>query len=269
MGSTILFLFLFAATTSIVRAQTIDLPVLDHFWFEHIDSPQTVGYTFSFTITAKDQYGDTYTGLNGYETLQDLGGFSKSVYFENGTVFATVSIHHQYDNDRLYIFGTIGESNTFDVKDLPVLNHFWFGNIDSPQTVGKQFSFTITAKDQYNNTYSALNDTEKLSDFTGITTTVDFQNGVGYAHVTISKAATNDKISIKGYTGESNSFNVNDNLSIIYVVAGILLVVCIVVGVIAYKKMKKRSLPPPLPPLEGVKENLWYSNCVLHIGQFR
>ena len=42
---------------------------LDHFEFSPISSPQTVNTPFTITITAKDQYGNTYTGFNSPVTL--------------------------------------------------------------------------------------------------------------------------------------------------------------------------------------------------------
>jgi len=46
--------------------------VLDHFEFDYISSPQTVGIPFSIRITAEDQYNQTLTGYSGTNTLTGI-----------------------------------------------------------------------------------------------------------------------------------------------------------------------------------------------------
>jgi FlaG/FlaF family flagellin (archaellin) len=49
-------------------------PVLDHFDFSTISSPQTAGTAFSITITAKDASGNTFTSYTGTNTLTVSSG---------------------------------------------------------------------------------------------------------------------------------------------------------------------------------------------------
>jgi uncharacterized repeat protein (TIGR02543 family) len=98
----------------------------------------------------------------------------------------------------------------------PVLDHFEFNTI-SNQIANTPFNITITAKDQYGNTYTGFNSSVALSVNKGTitpTTTANFVDGVlSNLSVTIPEANTGVTITAtaSGKTGTSNSFDVVNN----------------------------------------------------------
>jgi PKD repeat protein len=96
----------------------------------------------------------------------------------------------------------------------PVLDHFDFDTISSPQTAGSQFSITIRAKDQYNNPFTSYIGTNTLSVSTGTispTSTTAFTAGVWTGSVTLYTTGTGITIGTTGATktGTSNGITVN------------------------------------------------------------
>ena len=102
--------------------------ILDHFIFDTIESPQTVGVPFSVTIRAIDQYGTrltTYSGPNmfystGNMTAQEggswiLGIFTFNVTFTDSTTNVTIGTASLSEPSK------DGTSNTFSVVDSPVV----------------------------------------------------------------------------------------------------------------------------------------------------
>jgi hypothetical protein len=234
------------------------LPVLDHFEFDTIGNPKIKGETFLVRITAKDQSGNTYTEYNGEGTLSDAKtGFSKTVQFSGGICDPQVTINTEVESDQLTITGggKSGESNTFNVisRESPsVLDHFEFDTIGSPQTVNNIFKVRITAKDQYNNIFYGYSGGGTLSDLTGISTSVNFVNGVSDPEVLIDTSYSGDKITViaGSKSGTSNTFdiqNVGDSpaFPVEYLAIGVAIALIIVLGVIVYKKLLPRHRRPP------------------------
>jgi hypothetical protein len=114
----ILISLLFAGATALVHAETAT-PVLDHFEFDTIGNPQTTGVEFNIRMTAKDQYGATFTGYSGAGTLSDFTGISTSVYFMNGISDASVNIAIAYTGNKITVNsgGKSGTSNIFNIVE--------------------------------------------------------------------------------------------------------------------------------------------------------
>ena len=170
------------------------------------------------TITAQDQWNNTVTAYVGTVALTDStgtiapatsGGFVAGVWSGQVTITkaqAGVTITATGE-------GKVGISNAFDVNPGP-LDHFAFGTISSPQTVGIPFTVTITAQDQWNNTVTAYVGTVALTDTTGTispATSGSFVAGVWSGQVTITKAQAGVVITAtgEGKIGISNAFGVN------------------------------------------------------------
>jgi hypothetical protein len=97
-------------------------PVLDHFEFDYISSPQIVGVAFDVTIRALDQYGNLFTSYVGNNRLffPDSGTHWVGESFIYGVWTFNLTITGSYSN--ITIFTTAlsdssinGTSNAFDV----------------------------------------------------------------------------------------------------------------------------------------------------------
>jgi len=96
----------------------------------------------------------------------------------------------------------------------PILDHFEFDTIDSPQTAGNSFSIKITAKDQYNAVLTSYTGTNTLTYALGTinpTITTIFTAGVWTGLVSVNNAGTGATISTTGggKNGASGVFTVN------------------------------------------------------------
>ena len=211
-------------TSSASNTFTVTAGPLYQFVFSTISSPQTAGTTFSVTITAEDQYGNTVTSYGHSTALTETGGgaggtvHSASVTFTNGVytgnVYVTeagtgVTITATYD-------GTSSASNTFTVT-AGALNQFSFSTISSPQVSGTAFAVTITAEDQYGNTVTSFTGSETLvcsyGSATLTPTSVTFMAGVALnvpVTITVSSGQHSLYLYISGYQteDESNQFTV-------------------------------------------------------------
>jgi hypothetical protein len=132
----------------------------------------------------------------------------------------------------------------------PVLHHFEFDTIGSPQTTGVEFNIRITAKDQDNYTFTGYSGSGTLSDLTGISTSVYFANGISDVSVNISIAYTGNKITVHsgGKSGTSNAFNIVKEPSPEFpteITIAAVIVIALVIGVVVYKKVMKRPKKPP------------------------
>ena len=196
---------------------TANYVALDHFTFATISSPQTAGSAFSITITAKDADENTVTSYAGPNTLSDSTETispTTTGSFTSGEWTGSVTITKAQTGVTITTSGSgkSGTSNGFDVSPA-ALHHFTFSTISSPQTAGAAFSITITAKDQYENTYPDYTGTNTLSDSTRTITpdsTGAFTSGSWTGDVTISKARAGVEIetSGSGKSGTSNAFKV-------------------------------------------------------------
>ena len=216
------------ATNYVEHVVPVGLPssVLDHFDFETISS-QTADVVFGVTITAKDQYGATFS-YGGSGTLSDLTGTISptGVTFAGGVATPSVTITTARTDDTITVDagGKTKTSNAFDVSNPPaVLDHFEFDTITSPKTSGADFSITIRAMDQYDAPFDGFTGTVSLSAKNGggssivinPTTSGTFtnpSNGIWAGLVKITDANTGVTITAtdsgSGATGYSNSFDV-------------------------------------------------------------
>ena len=128
----------------------------DHFDFDTISSPQTVGSPFTITIKAKDQYGNTVTSYAGTNTLIDSTGTispTSTATFRSGVWTGTVTIWKAQPNVVITTSGDgkSGTSNAFDVNPAP-LDH-----IVSPDAVttiaGLSVTCAVEAFDAYGNSF--------------------------------------------------------------------------------------------------------------------
>lgn len=100
----------------------------------------------------------------------------------------------------------------------PVLDHFEFSTISSPQTSGTAFTVTIQAVDQYDKRFTEYNNVNTLTCSGGTinpSTTGSFTNGVWTGEVTVTEASTTATITTvsqvnASWMGTSNSFAVNE-----------------------------------------------------------
>jgi hypothetical protein len=167
-------------------------------------------YSVSLSVTSSLPSGVTYS-------------FSPTSVTPTGssTLTITTSSSTPANTYTITIQGTGGgKTHTYDVAlvvqpNAPTLHHFEFSPISSPQTANVPFTITITAKDQYGNTYTGFNSSVTLSVNKGSitpTTTTNFVNGVlSNFSVTIPTANTGVTItatSQDGKTGTSNAFDV-------------------------------------------------------------
>jgi FlaG/FlaF family flagellin (archaellin) len=95
-------------------------PALDHFEFNTIPT-QTVNIVFTITITAVDQYGETFTDYEGTNTLSASGGtisLTATGAFSNGVWSGPVTVSTASPGVTLYTAGLskTGTSNTFVVN---------------------------------------------------------------------------------------------------------------------------------------------------------
>ena len=177
------------------------LPVLDHFSFSTIASPQIPGAPFAITITARDTTNGVFTGFTGTVALSGkkpgLSGGSVPVpvsptnttAFTAGQWTGSVTVGASGTNVTLIAddgAGHTGMSNPFNVQ-VGALDHFVWSAISSPQHQDTPFSVTITAKDIGNNTVSNFAGTVYLSAFGGSASAVfaaNFESGLGGFTVT-------------------------------------------------------------------------------------
>ena len=87
--------------------------VLDHFSFDYISDGQTVGIPFKITITAMDQYNQTFTSYNGTNTLG-----------------ATEIDFHVVDISKWYHV-SLGATGAF-------INGIWSGQVTIPEALYKK-----------------------------------------------------------------------------------------------------------------------------------
>lgn len=81
--------------TSNAETLTVEPASVHHFDFDAISSPQTAGAAFTFTITAKDPYGNTATSFDGVVNLTTTAGIvspSVSGIFSSGTRTENVTV---------------------------------------------------------------------------------------------------------------------------------------------------------------------------------
>ncbi len=193
---------------------------VDHFVINNISSPKTAGDTFSITITAEDGDNNIVDSFNGTATLSDFTNTispSTTGNFSSGVWTGNVSILQSFEDNIITVTssGKAGNSNSFAVIHND-LDHFSFASITSPQTAGENFSISVTAQDQYNNTVKNFVSTVQLTDnTTTISPTVsgNFTNGSWSGTVRITKSQNDVKITATGSqkTGSSNSFNIRAN----------------------------------------------------------
>ena len=201
-------------------------PVLTSFAFNTVGS-QAVNTAFSITVTAKDQFGATYTGYTGTPTLTYSAGAinpSNIGAFVAGTKTGSVTVTVAGTGVTITAtdVSTTGISNQFTVgSGTPALDHFSFSTISSPQLPNTAISVTITAIDQFGATYTGYNGANTLSASAGETitpsTTSAFNSGVWQSTVQLSTAATGVTISTSsasGKIGTSNSFDVSTALPV-------------------------------------------------------
>jgi len=199
--------------------------VLDHFDFDTIASPQTVGVNFVITIRAKDSSNNLVTGYTGTNALTastgvgtitptSTGNFVGGIWTNTVTLSAAGAVVTLGTSGA----GKVGTSNTFTVNaPAPYLHHFEFDTISSPQTSGVAFSVTITAIDQNGATLTSYSGTNTLSVTPGTispTSTTAFSGGVWSDLVTVTGSGTGVRISTAAVsdpskTGISDPFDVS------------------------------------------------------------
>jgi uncharacterized protein YdeI (BOF family) len=158
------------STTMLVRDNDVD-----HFGFDAISSPQTVGAPFAVTARAWDAFNNAILVYNGPGTLSGLGEsvplpisptsitFASGVWTGNVTVNAVEASARLRADDGSGVFGT---SNSFAVQSGP-LDHFQWSTVGSPQYVNTPFTTTLTAVDSHGYTVADFAGTANLAGYGG------------------------------------------------------------------------------------------------------
>lgn len=171
-----------------------------------LDGGLTVELDFEHRIVAikRDNTGSVLGGGNtGKLSLASVGNPTKTTIVDPYLVSITTQTEDGDPIDQ-------GEASV-TIKAGP-LDHFNFSSINNPQTAGTIQSFTITAKDAFNNNV-AFNGSVSLSDDTGTLTPKSVaMNGifvsVGNAQIIKAQDGVVIAATANGKSGASNSFNV-------------------------------------------------------------
>jgi hypothetical protein len=213
----ILLILLSIGTLAIMpaKAQTNNL---SQFVFNTLSTPQTAGSAFTITITAKASNGNTITSYTGTNTLTVSSGTitpTATTAFVAGVWTGQVKLSQAGTGISILTSGSgkSGTSNKITINP-GVLDRFIFNTISTPQTIGKAFSVTITAKDANSNTVTSYTGTNTLTSSSGTispTGTSAFVAGVWTGSVSLSASSSGTTISTSGYSksGTSNLFTVN------------------------------------------------------------
>jgi hypothetical protein len=213
-----------ATYTSATTQFTIYAPILNHFTItasggDNIGT-QAVGGSFSITVTAIDQNGNTYAGYTGTNTLSastgtitpaTTGAFVSGVWTGSVTLNTAGSISISTSGS-----GATGTSNTFTVY-TPTLTSFSFSTISGTKTAGTSFSVTITAKDQNGKTMTGFAGSATLTETGGGAggtinpPSVTFTNGAYTGNVYVTKSGSGVTITATSgsVSSASNTFTVN------------------------------------------------------------
>jgi hypothetical protein len=201
---------------------------LDHFVFDPISSPQSVGVAFTIKVTAVDQNENIVTSYAGTNTLSASTGSGTinpptTGAFASGVWTGSVKITKTQNSVTITTTGSskTGTSNSFDVT-VGALDHFAFDSI-GPQTAGVAFTIKIIAVDAAGNVVTSYSGSNTLTDTTVTitpTATGSFTAGVWTGSVIITKAQTDVTITTNGggKTGTSNSFTVSSTVSFDFII---------------------------------------------------
>ena len=208
-------LSILALTSAPVEAQAANL---SQFVFNVVSSPQIAGRAFSVTITAKASNGNTITSYSGVNALSVSSGIitpTSTTAFVAGVWTGQITLSKSGTGISISTSGggKSGKSNSFTVNP-DALDYFEFNTISSPQTAGKTFSITITAKDANSNTVTSYTGTNTLTASSGTinpTRTSAFVAGVWQSSVSLSASGSGITISTSGSSksGTSKAFTVN------------------------------------------------------------
>jgi hypothetical protein len=143
---------------------------LDHFIVEHISGHKMAGVAFPLNLTAVGSTGQPVTSYHGTIVLNDTTGTLQVVTnngFSDGLWSGTVKITKASDNVTITVRDhdsptKIGSSNQFEVR-AAAIDRFKLTGIAGNQTAGKEFSFDVTALDEFGNTVKDYNGTVTLS----------------------------------------------------------------------------------------------------------
>lgn len=186
------------------------------FTFDTI-SDQATNASFLITIRARDGQNNLKTDFTGAVTLSDLTGTiqpTSSAAFNSGVGKESVRITQSRNANTIRVQATGGQqsvSNAFNVQALTI-HHFDISAVNS-FVAGDSITLTITAKDASNNTVTNFTGNVTLSDQTNSIapqTSKNFTAGALAQKFTITKTATNNKITVTGpgVSNTSNTFNV-------------------------------------------------------------
>jgi len=157
----------------------------------------TAGQAFSFTVTAKDAAGNVatqYAGTLDFSSADPGFVSPPNLQLNNGTGTGTGAVLTTAGNWAINAIDTTdatirGASATINVVPA-AFDHFLIAPVPTEITAGVPFSFTVTAKDQFNNTimnYSGAG-TVTSSDPTVPPAPLTFTNGVATGQATLKTA---------------------------------------------------------------------------------
>jgi hypothetical protein len=127
---------------------TVVPPILDHFTFANIASPQYVNTFFQVTLSARDISGNLITSYNGHATLSASAGTitpNVTENFSGGTWAGTVSLSQVASNVTITASdgAVTSTSNSFTVQAGP--QYYQVSSTSSSQAVNVPFTVTVTA----------------------------------------------------------------------------------------------------------------------------
>jgi hypothetical protein len=173
-------------------------------------------YQVSFVVSPSGSGTTSPSGTNVWENATSLSisaSANSGYYFLSWSATTGITITSPTSASTT---ATLNANGTITVT-FTKLNHFIFGTISSPQTSGKAFSITITAKDASGNTINGYNSSVGLSVSSGLTIsptstgTSGWSSGVWTGSVTLTGTGSGINITANdgsGHTGTSNSFKV-------------------------------------------------------------
>ena len=220
------------ASTSTVGAASLTVnPQISHFAIT-APSTKTAGSAFAITITAEDSSNATVTGYTGiayFSSSDDQAVLPGLCTLTSGVGIFTATLKTAgsqsiYGNDMV-----IGPSSTgtTTVTVIPAsINHFVVARPLTPQTAGVALSFTVTAKDAYNNTITGYTGTTHFtsSDWLAVLPgNHTLTSGIGTFSATLKIGGSQSIIATdtgSTATASSGSVTINPNIAAAFSVGG-------------------------------------------------
>ncbi|MDB5181325.1 MAG: hypothetical protein JWP13_88, partial [Candidatus Saccharibacteria bacterium] len=176
---------------------------LDHFTFDTISSPQSVGSLIGIKITAQDLYNNVVTGFSDMVLLNDLSNGiapNQTTNFTSGVWSGFVRINNVYNQDTITASQGLvkGTSNNFDVISN-LLETVVVSPSSATVVASQSQAFSAQGYDAFGNaivglsySWTVLNAIGSVAPATGLATTFTASSAIGTG--TVRVAATQGNI---------------------------------------------------------------------------